>query len=169
MKHSIRSLVFILTLLVVLTPSLTPGAVAPRTKEELTASATVIVTGKVTEFTVTSDVLGTLEIKLEITSVAKGDVRAGTTLRIVSSSVNLKKNHVPIPGPQGLAPLPKKGDIVTAYLNPSPKDVPGKTDGTYAPLLPNGIMKVAEPPKAPAKPEKQAVSQEAFFRRNGLD
>lgn len=154
MHQTLRSLAIALSLLAVFIPAPAPAAIAPLSEAELTAGAAVIVTGKVTEFTVTSTVRGSLEIKLEVHSVTKGGVKPGATLHIVSSAVALKKHHLPIPGPQGLDPLPKKGDTVTAYLNPDPAAAKesGKSPVTYHPLLPNGIV------KAPAAPKPDAES-----------
>jgi hypothetical protein len=155
MNPSLRFILFVLTLFIVFAPAIAVGAIAPRTEKELAAGAALIVTGKVTEFTVTSRVSGTLEIKLEVASVIKGaGVKAGGTLRVVSSAVSLKLYHAQIAGPQGLSPLPQKGDVVTAWLNPTPGSAGAKGGITYSPILPNGIQKTVVPPKTGAEAGK---------------
>jgi hypothetical protein len=149
LSSALRLPVLFLTLLAAVMPSSVPAAVAPAEVERLDAWAGVIVTGKVAEITATRNKEGTVEIKLEVTSVIKGKVKAGETLRILTYSSRYKTNNENIVGGQGLDPLPAKGDTVKAWLNPAAGSTPGNT--TYSTPIPNGVQVVPGSPAAGKK------------------
>ncbi len=79
MNCSLRLLVLLLALFSLFASSPAIAAVAPRSDAELEADATIIVTGRVADFTVTDAAKGALEISLEVSAVKKGDAKAGET------------------------------------------------------------------------------------------
>jgi hypothetical protein len=124
-------------------PAPSAGFVLPNTQEELDKSSEVIVTGEITDLTVTVPKDGSFAMRLQITSVIKGvGIKAGDTLNLESESPEFEVPKSKRFGSQGLTPLPKKGDFVTAYLRKMRDYKPGIR---YSPLIPNG-MPLTTPP-----------------------
>jgi hypothetical protein len=118
------------------------AAKAPLDPGELKKQSTRIVTGSVVSVTSKTE-KSKIEtgpglhrdriytIKLKVTFVTKGSgVKVGDEIEIIAWKP--AKRIPPVVGLQGHAPIPEKGDTVTAYLK-------GGGGSAYEPLLPNGF------------------------------
>ena len=118
------------------------AALAPKSPEQLKEQATCIVKGKVlaihsktrwskieTAWGLHRDHMYTLT--LQVTACNKGEA-AQPKGTLVIEAWQPSRRRPPLPGLQGHVPLAKKGDTLTAYLI--------QKNGTWVPLLPNGLV-----------------------------
>lgn len=157
---------FLCLLLGVFALSSAYAALPPRDPENLDQAATLIVVAVAKDiakstrgFGLSVDSISTVEAEIE--SVSKGDAEAGGTIKIRLWAP--KRRPAGWAGPQGVGPVPAKGDRFKAWLRKG-------EDGVWEALEPNGISiepgssassEEAEPPK----PKKRGFFSR-FFGRN---